>query len=1306
MNGERVQPRRHPDSRGGKGLRWGAYALAGVVLLGAGALAGLRFLLPEIGRYKPAIESWLSRTVERPVEFAAIEADWHGWTPVFRFRDVRLGTRETTGGRPTQPWLGLADLTFSIDLLESLRARTPQPRGIIASGASLVVVRQPDGTIAVRDLGKRSPAAPGQWAGFVQWVLNQTSVSLLSSRIVWIDEMRGGQALPLTDATLHLEQVGARYGVSGSFELPEAGRIDFALELDGDSLAASWSGEAYVAARDVDLAHAGLDARRFGAEGFAGLVSGTVWSTWEDARLVEAEGSVRVQSPSLVADGASRGFDEASASFKVESTLEGWTLAAEDLVVATPRGSWPASSAGVRWSRPRDGRHGEVVVHAQYARIEDLVALAAANREPPADAALGALVEADPRGAIEDFHLSAPVGERVEIGRARARGRFTALHVDPETWPVSVDAASGRFEASEEGMVIEVGSGSLRVSAPRWLAEPLRAEELAGVVAVLPTAESVRVRFDEVTVATPAGTVAARGWLLSPRTGTGTGTRPELSVDLTMGPSEVGTVRALMADRALPAPVARWLESAVPFGDVREARLTFRGQLSDEPFIGGGGDLATTVELAVPVFSYARGWPMLSDVSAVVRIDGTRLDASIGSGRFLGSDIRNATVTIDDMKAKVPVLRVEGRAEGTSTDAVRFLAESPLRARFEPAIDTFAVRGDCAVDLRLRLPLKGRNRTAAVEGEIVLDDNRIDVPGFNRGPEEVDGNIAFAGGTVESRHITATWFGEPLRATLGASPASKKATRLSIDGRLTRRLLHSLLRDAGVADPRTSDFARLLARVDGDAALDVAIDIPRAGTGRPVELQAVTDLAGVSLDLPPPFGKGAGTARPLSVAITFAPGVERITEVRYDDLGRAVLRFVPDAGGLRLERGAVVLGAGAAALPDAPGLIIGGTLPALDAGAWQALLEDVATRDAARADASPLGHLREVTIDAGAVAAIGARFPATRIRATRGGDGGWSLDLRGSHLEGEVRVPPDTGARPVVADFERFVFDTGSTGSGEPPRSLDPRTLPALSFSTRRFVLGELDLGRVAFTTAPSKQGMSLERLEVRTDSVDVRATGEWSLAGGEHRTGFVLRMHGGDLGRMLGTLGFDGKVVTGGKTDISLRGSWTGAPAEFGLERLTGVMHFLSTDGRLTRLEPGVTGRVFGLLTITSLPRRLILDFSDLFKGGFEFDRIEGSFAIENGNAYTDDLFMESDTARFEVVGRTGLAAEDYDKLVTVIPKISSSLPLVPLWLAQKILNRNVFDAAFSYQYTITGAWNTPVVELVKTERRTEDAQ
>ena len=174
--------------------------------------------------------------------------------------------------------------------------------------------------------------------------------------------------------------------------------------------------------------------------------------------------------------------------------------------------------------------------------------------------------------------------------------------------------------------------------------------------------------------------------------------------------------------------------------------------------------------------------------------------------------------------------------------------------------------------------------------------------------------------------------------------------------------------------------------------------------------------------------------------------------------------------------------------------------------------------------------------------------------------------------------------------------------------------------------------------------------------------------------------------------------IVLDADDDITLRGSWPGAPADFEIVRLAGVLHFLSTDGRLTQVAPGLAGHVFGLLTITSLPRRLLLDFGDLFREGIGYDRMEGSFAIENGNAYTDNLFVESDPARFEVVGRTGLVQKDYDQIVTIIPKVSSSLPLVPIWLAQKILNRNLFDKAFAYQYTIAGTWDDPQMELVRT--------
>ena len=1307
MSDGRAQSPRRRGRLGSRVLRWCAYTLAGIVLLGAAALAGLRFLLPELEYYRPAIERWVSRITDRQVAFESIDAHWRGWTPVFRLNGVRLAGGDSTSAPATGDATGdavrLASLSFSIDPLESLRSGALQPREITASGASLAVVRRSDGSFSVKQLGELTPAGSETGDRLAKWVSSQPRISLFASRIVWIEEQFGMTAVPLNGLTLHLEHTGDRHRVSGSFEPPRAGRVDFAMEVAGDPLSSSWTASAYLAARDVDIARLGLDTERMGLEAMSGVVSATAWSTWRGGRFVEAEGTVRARAPGVTHEGVWRGVDEASASFKVERTPEGWTIDTQDLVVATPNGSWPRSRAGAKWTPPGDGRDGAVVLSAEYVRIEDLVSLLAApGVGTTANPMLNALFKAAPSGAIEDLHVSAPLADRVDLARARARGRFTATRLRPKDWPVSVEAASGWFEASAQGVVTTVESGILHVNAPRWLARPLRGEALTGTFAALPSPEGIRVRLEESRLVTPAGIITATGSVLAPR---GEG-KPELSAAFSLGRSKVGAVHALLSDRALPEPVSRWLQAAMPDGDIRGAQVLVRGGLSEMPSGAGGGEFEIVVDVALPVLRYASGWPELTEVSAKVRFDGSRLDAHVESGRIFESTVREARIAIEDVGAAVPVLQVAGRVDGDSSDAVRFLSRSPLRARFSPGIDAYAVRGDATVDLRLTRSLKGEERSTAVEGEIALHGNRIDGPGLGPGAEAVNGTIAFRGGAIESDTISATWLGEPLRAVIGASADAAHAARLSIEGRVTRRLLATYLDDRGLVDRSPPGDAGLLGRFDGEAPWSAVLDIPRAGTGRPVELRAATDLVGVSLDLPPPFGKASGTTRTISVETSISPGKERILGIRFADLASAVFGLVPDVDGMRLDRGAVRLGPGDAPLPDASGVTVQGRLPVLDAGAWYELLQSVESLGAPRTAAPPAVQVRDVSIDAASVTAIGARFPATRIRATRHEAGGWRLELDGRDLAGTVHVPPDPDAEPIVTDFTRFVFDPDAAGTGGDRRRLDPRTLPALSFSTRSFILGEIDLGRVEFAATPSEQGIQLERLDVQADAFSAEATGSWSLDGTEDRTEFILRMHGGELGRMLDSLGFDGGVVAGGTTDISLRGSWTGAPADFDLDRLTGVMHFLSTDGRLTRIEPGVTGRVFGLLTITSLPRRLILDFGDLFKDGFEYDRIDGSFALEKGNAYTEDLFIEGDTARFEVVGRTGLEAEDYDQLVTVIPKISSSLPLVPLWLAQKILNRNVFDKAFAYQYTITGPWDQPSVEFVKTRSRNGDAQ
>jgi uncharacterized protein YhdP len=154
----------------------------------------------------------------------------------------------------------------------------------------------------------------------------------------------------------------------------------------------------------------------------------------------------------------------------------------------------------------------------------------------------------------------------------------------------------------------------------------------------------------------------------------------------------------------------------------------------------------------------------------------------------------------------------------------------------------------------------------------------------------------------------------------------------------------------------------------------------------------------------------------------------------------------------------------------------------------------------------------------------------------------------------------------------------------------------------------------------------------------------------------------------------------------------------------IDGKLHLVIKDGQLLNVKPGA-GRVFGLVSLHTLPRRLSLDFSDLFKKGYAFDRVEGNFVLSDGDAYTSDLFIEGPAARIDISGRIGLADEDYDELITVVPHVSSSLPIAgaiaggpvvgaAILLAEHLLGDELEKhTKFAHkQYTVTGPWADPV--------------
>jgi len=161
-------------------------------------------------------------------------------------------------------------------------------------------------------------------------------------------------------------------------------------------------------------------------------------------------------------------------------------------------------------------------------------------------------------------------------------------------------------------------------------------------------------------------------------------------------------------------------------------------------------------------------------------------------------------------------------------------------------------------------------------------------------------------------------------------------------------------------------------------------------------------------------------------------------------------------------------------------------------------------------------------------------------------------------------------------------------------------------------------------------------------------------------------------------------------------------------LEWLDGEVTLRIGEGQLEEVKPGA-GRVFGLLSVAALPRRLSLDFRDVFGKGFGFDKIQGTFTLVDGDTYTCDLSLESPAADIGVVGRAGLVARDYEQTAVVSASFGNALPVAgalvagpqvaaALLIFSQIFKKPLQEVSQVY-YGVGGSWDEPIIESATPE-------
>lgn len=1260
---------------------------AAVVITVALAVSIARLLLPFLDHYRVQIEQFASQQIGRTVLIGEISAGWEGLQPDLRLRDVRILNQN---GDST--WLSMAEVRASLDVIDSLRHARLETGQIGLVGGSLEIVRHDDGSFSVAGIATGSGGVAGHGGRrLLQWLMARDRVYLEGATVRWHDARVSQRPLQISDLSLDLRGGGGHYRLGGAGRLagvPE-GALRFALDLSGDPRQPdSLRSSLYLDGRLV--LGSWLDGTLFtNVAQLGGALEFQLWADGAD-RLERLRGKIEAREllwqpevPATEPDAVAVRFDQAEGTLFWRQLEDGWRLGLEQVQVVRDHRQWPTT--GLQLSYAAGARGAEVwELSTPFARLEDLNAVLLTVPTLPTLLRQTA-AQLQPRG---DLHQVALRYDPAALqGGSFAAARFQDLSMQPWLQLPGLTGLDGHVRANAAGGVAELDSRGVAFSYPRLFRQPLQADTLAGRLFWRRDQQGLHLNAPRFVVAN--ADAQAQGRLRMELPAGGASPFTDLVVDFR--DAMVGRAPDYLPAGIMPDKVVAWLDRALASGRAPHGRVILFGRLTDFPYHTDTGTFRVDFGVEDLILDYGRDWPRLEEAVAGIRFADRSFHADIFSGRLLGLAVGRSQVDIDRL-GREGVLTLDTEARGALPEFLSYLVRGPLSEDPPAIVQQLETAQDARAEVDLRLPLT-RPEAVRVRGALHFSDNVLAWPAWALRFEQIEGRLDFAyrDGRVryDADQLQLQWRSAPARLSVHTSEVGDE-TQVQLD-------LNTHNRASNLLGSHGRGLDRVLSGAT-DWQLRATVHQPHDESApASVGLQVESDLRGATMTLPSPLHKPASEKRPLLVQARLDQHSVQQLRGYYGSLLNGV--FALEGG--KLARGEVRLGPAQAELPAGPGLRLAGAIDQLSVGPWRQWLGERTA--AADGEAGWLDALNTVDLRVDALEALGQTVHGLHVGARRNGQR-WVADVSAEELAGRIQLPLQGGNDvPIEADLQRlFLTPAGQDDTDPGANAVDPTALPALRLNAEQFRYGDLELGALALTAEPAPSGLRITKARIEGEHFQVDARGEWLVAPRGQVSEFIIDASTDSLGRTLDELGYSGTIEKGEAT-LYIQAQWPGAPADFALKNLDGRMRLLLKDGQLLALDPR-GGRIFGLLSLQALPRRLSLDFSDLFRRGFAFDRIQGSFTIADGDAYTNDLYMEGPAARIDVAGRIGLASEDYDQSALVTPRVSASIPVVGglaggpavgvgLWVAERMFGKKI-DELSRVRYNITGPWRDPQVE------------
>ena len=1271
----------------GRIIKWLAYlAAAGVMLLAI--LVGIaRLFLPLVAEYQDEIRRWTRDATGFNVEFQHISASWPFAGPELRLFDVTITLQAD------QPPILVADtLTVGVSLMHLLRDQEVTLSRIGVENTRLEIWRESSESLLIQG---RSINELIQFDVEIDRTdeLPELQIQLRDVAVTYKDSRRGDAKLDFAVDQLDVRVSDDGVALDGELLLDRefGGRAALSLDipaallrdgfLSGDAPAADaniWN--VYMAAEDLQLGRI--------IESFLNMET-PFRITRGDVVIWGELAGTKPQSITTEVDLADIEFETAGERVEIYQRIsgqfewglqdDGWLLAGSDLEITRDNNASPTSNFAVAYKPGANGAWTEVLATSDFFRLHDWYPMILGIAS---DDARATILFKEIHGDLREFNLDLRLAANGPI-EYELETDFAEIGISSLAGGESVFGMSGSMVADQEGGRLQIDSTGPILELPALFSGPLRAESIEGFMVWRVTDNQIRVLSDNIQIRTPGIDASSRFELSVPRDGES----PRIDLNGFVTAARVREVLPFLPIMKFSPKIRTWLNRSIVSGRVTGAQIELRGPLRKFPFPRGEGVFRIAVDAEGGILDYAKDWPRVEDVNAQIVFDGVSVTSLRNRGRIGGISTANISVTIPDLRSGL--IDISGRQTVDLDAILKFIRATPVNDLLGAKFASVTGAGPVDAKLQFLLPLK---QLQDFDLNIVLDaqDAVLGIEDLNFGFTGINGPVTIEKTNFYADELTAELLGETvsirIRPVLTPGSPYKHLARVSGSTPVARWM-----------ETLQLPFA---SRLDGslDWRAMILFPVRNEEFTTPLHILVHSDLVGVASGLPVPLLKSADSSQVFQLDVAFLEdGLLEVSGSLRDDLTWA-MRLESLDQRWQIERGAIHAGSAAALLPGEPGVELSGHLDMLRFDDWLDL-------DEGDGDSGWQELYREAVLDIDRFSLFGQIFPNVEVEARRGATD-WEIALNSSNIAGVVSVPLDLSAdRPIVLSLDRlWLLESETAESGEQ----DPRAIPAAMVDVVDFALRDMRFGSLHAELQPVSSGIVADPIKTQAEFFEIDGDGAWLVHPNDdslQQSRLQFSLSGNDVEATLTDLGYE-RVISGEGITASANLTWLGAPSGDFLHRADGEFHVAIEEGALLDLEPG-TGRILGVVSIAALPRRLSLDFSDVFDDGLAFDTLRGDFTIDDGNAYTCNLGLEGSVADLGVVGRAGLENEDYDQLAVIRPHVSNLFAVGgtvvggPAVGAAMLIFSQIFRKPLSMLgesfYRISGNWDDPAVEPIQ---------